>query len=51
MPYPMVQGIIECRFVDCVDLYTVRKLYLNFDVCNSFVLELNAQCDLLKIGL
>jgi len=32
-------------------LYTLRKLYLNFDVCNSFVLELNAQCDLLNIGL
>lgn len=32
-------------------LYTVRKLYLNFDVSNSFVLELNVQCDLLNIGL
>jgi len=31
--------------------YTVRKLYLNFDVCNSFLLELNAQCDLLNIGV
>lgn len=32
-------------------LYTVRKLYLNFDVSNSFLLELNAQCDLLNIGV
>lgn len=32
-------------------LYTLRKCCLNFDVCNSFVLELNVQYDLLNIGL
>jgi hypothetical protein len=47
----MVQGIIvSVVLLIALILYTVRKLYLNFNVCNSFVLQLNAQCDL-NIGL